>query len=166
MKRQIDVKIEVFHLIWSNWRHGDTDENSILERLLSTGSSVHLRESGEQSEAASAQIDRAKEENTYRNGGVVPMSGNSVGLLKSIGKIRWVDDVRSALIGLGGEGDLSQIYRAVREIRSEAGRRIVESLEATIRQSLEAYSSDSENFKEGNADYFHHISRGRWGLRR
>ena len=139
MRRQIEVTADVFHLIWSNWRDGDTDENSILKRVLRKSNG-----------GTGDKHARATEDS------------NAVG---DVGKIRWVDDVRHAFRALGGEADLAAVYPLVERLRREAGRSTVRSLEATVRQTIEAHSSDSRNFKPGNSDYFRHVDRGRWALR-
>jgi hypothetical protein len=184
IRRQIEVSPSVFHLIWSNWQEGDADENSILERLLmlftehrtarAVGSDAPRKYPAflqETDPAGSPRTDEAverplvspvKEDNIYeKDTGMFAYSPSN-----GFGKVRWVDDVRSALISLSGEADLSAIYREVERIRRVAGRSIVRSLEATVRQTIEAHSSDSNNFKPGNADYFRHAGRGRWALKR
>ncbi len=183
MRRPIDVTTEVFHLIWSNWRDGDIDEDSILRRLLSKldGSSNTTREhlrgvshaslvtgtaaATDEAEPGGLDIGESKEENHYEEE-ASEVTGGNFRMLPDIGKIRWVDDVRSALIALGGEAELSRIYDKTEEVRKAAGRSIVRSLDATVRQTIEAHSSDSRNFKPGNADHFIHVGRGRWRLRR
>ncbi len=85
--------------------------------------------------------------------------------MRAIGKMRWKDYVFEALQKLGGEADLAQIYRMVGQLRSERGEREIESLEATVRQTLEAHSSDSLNYREGRDDLFRRTARGRWALR-
>ena len=164
MKRQIEVTPEVFHLIWSSWRQGDTDEDSILKRIL-----ISFRVSLDLETSAGTTSRRphpcGTEEKTYEQQDILISDGPAVGGVGEMGKIRWVDDVRKAVSSLGGEADLSAIYREVEQIRRTAGRSVVRSLEATVRQTIEAHSSHSENFKPGNADYFRHVGRGRWALR-
>ena len=63
------------------------------------------------------------------------------------GKIRWVDDVRLALVSLGGESSLNAIYKEVKKNRENAGRSLPKTLEAIVRRTLEDHSSDSQNFK-------------------
>jgi hypothetical protein len=78
----------------------------------------------------------------------------------------WRDDVRDALTSLGGRASLQSIYRAVRDIRRSAGRSLPQSLEATVRRTLEDHSSDSANFR--GADLFHMPEgkgAGVWSLR-
>lgn len=77
--------------------------------------------------------------------------------------VRWVDDVRSCMQALGGRASLHQIYKAVEDRRREAGRSVPESIEATIRRTLEDHSSDSANFR--GADHFANVGRGEWALR-
>lgn len=149
MRRQIEVTADVFHLIWSNWREGDTDENSILKRVLSQPNS-----------ATGNKLARIKEDSIYNK-----EKDTNRNAVVDIGKIRWVDDVRQAFRALGGEADLAAVYPLVERLRRDAGRSTVRSLEATVRQTIEAHSSDSMNFKPGNGDYFRHVGRGRWALR-
>ena len=83
-------------------------------------------------------------------------------------KIRWKDDVCEALkyLDRGDGASLSAIYRAVKEIRRNAGRSVPISIEETIRQTLECNSKDSENFN--GEDIFCMPSGkgvGIWGLR-
>lgn len=83
------------------------------------------------------------------------------------GKCLWRDDVKAALLQLGGEAHLSEIYRQVRQIRLSAGRRLPRSTEAIVRRELEYNSSDSESFT-GKYNWFRSIQgigAGRWGLR-
>lgn len=164
MRRQIEVTAEVLHLIWSGWRHGDTDENSILNRIL-TSSGIETTLGRNDRDGSNATNHETKERNTYKKEDVPLVNRAAITMSPEVGKIRWVDDVRKAFSALGGEADLSAIYRKVDEMRRAAGRSIVRSLEATVRQTIEAHSSDSDNFKPGSADYFRHVGRGRWALR-
>lgn len=78
----------------------------------------------------------------------------------------WRDDVRTALITLGGRGRLENIYDATRRIRQQAGRSLPRTLEAVIRRTLEDHSSDSDNFR--GTDLFclpDGKGAGLWGLR-
>jgi hypothetical protein len=79
----------------------------------------------------------------------------------------WRDDVKTALQQLGGSAPLESIYRAVKEIRLRAGRRVPRSIEAIVRRELEYNSSDSESYTK-RYDWFysvHGIGAGVWGLR-
>jgi hypothetical protein len=81
----------------------------------------------------------------------------------------WRDDVRRALVELGGKSSLGEIYRVVARIRREAGRSVPQSIEATIRRTLEDHSSDSENYRPGRADLFwmpEGRGKGIWALRK
>jgi hypothetical protein len=81
-----------------------------------------------------------------------------------LGKVRWVDDIRAALLEVGGEADLAVIYQVVEENRRAAGRTTPKSLDATVRQSIEAHCPTSDNFRERNGRYFEHVARGRYRL--
>lgn len=65
---------------------------------------------------------------------------------EAAGKVRWCDDVRSALIALGSRAPLWNIYREVEKIRRSEGRSTPPSLEEVVRKELEVRSSDSEAF--------------------
>jgi hypothetical protein len=81
----------------------------------------------------------------------------------------WRDDIEVALDPLdrGDGASLYEIYRAVKTIRLGAGRSVPETLEATVRRTLEDNSSDSDNFR--GTDLFY-MPKGKgagiWGLRR
>lgn len=79
------------------------------------------------------------------------------------GKIRWVDDVKTALRRMGGEASLHEIYKSVEKIRSNSGRSTPKTLEATIRRTIEDHSEDSENFRVPKS-IFRRTGRGRWRL--
>jgi hypothetical protein len=184
MRKPIDVTPDVLHLIWSNWKVGDTDENSILQRVLQKPETGSLAVMGLSDQGASTETParkRVPETEKRQQALENPSARNEQSMYEEersglaardnwvppgTGKIRWVDDVRSALLALGGEGELSSIYEKTEEIRKAAGRSIVRSLDATVRQTIEAHSSDSRNFKPGNSDYFMRVERGRWRLRR
>lgn len=59
--------------------------------------------------------------------------------------ITWREDVREALLSLGGRASLHAIYRKVAALRRAAGRSVPASLEATVRRILEDHSSDALN---------------------
>ena len=72
----------------------------------------------------------------------------------------WVEDVLQALKNLGGQATLSQIYEEVKRIRQVP---LTQTWQASIRERLEAHSSDSENFR--GTDYFRKVGKGTWALR-
>ncbi|GAB2595138.1 hypothetical protein [Kribbella endophytica] len=75
----------------------------------------------------------------------------------------WKGDLVKALTALGGEGSLSEIYGEIARIHKP----LSTAWQATVRNTLECHSSDSENFR-GREDLFYSvggIGRGRWGLR-
>lgn len=79
----------------------------------------------------------------------------------------WRDDIVDGLKRLGGEADLGEIYRVVRDIRKKAGRTLPASTDAVIRRELENNSSDSESFT-AQRDLFRSVNGiggGRWALR-
>lgn len=83
------------------------------------------------------------------------------------GRIRWCDDVKTALEEMGGQASLYRIYKRVEEIRKDAGRSVPNSLEATVRRTLEDFSSDSDNFR--GEDWFcmpEGKGSGVWALRK
>lgn len=68
-------------------------------------------------------------------------------------KIRWVDDIVTALESVGGAGFYSEIYQIVRDIRSSNQRSIPISFEEVVRKEIEIHSSDSDAF-QGREDLF------------
>jgi hypothetical protein len=81
-------------------------------------------------------------------------------------RVRWRDDVKQALVDLGGSAPLSSIYRKVREIRRAAGRKLPYHTDAIIRRELEQNSPASDSHT-GKRDWFmpvHRLGRGVWKL--
>lgn len=72
----------------------------------------------------------------------------------------WVEDIRQALINLGGQATLAQIYEEVKRIRKAP---LPATWKESIRERIESYSSDSLNFK--GKDIFRKIGKGTWALR-
>ena len=67
----------------------------------------------------------------------------------------WVEDIIQALKNLGGQASLVQIYEEVKRIRTEP---LPDTYKASIRERIEAHSSDSSNFK--GKDYFRKVEKG------
>ena len=77
----------------------------------------------------------------------------------------WIDDVITALLLLGGEGSLPDLYRSVASIRDVS---LKINWKASVRRTIEQHSSDSDAFT-GQADLFYSargIGNGRWGFRK
>ncbi len=72
----------------------------------------------------------------------------------------WVEDIVQALKNLGGQATLNQIYDEVKRIRTEP---LPANYQASIRERIEAHSSDSANFK--GKDLFRKVAKGVWALR-
>jgi len=144
------------------------DEDSILRRILK-GPEVEPAGNSLSRRAHSEEIsDESKEENKheqfdeqrYKEEDKMADRWNA----PQLGKLRWVDDIRSALLEEGGEADLAVIYRVAERIRKDGGRSTPRSLDATVRQSIEAHCPTSGNYREGNGKYFEHVGRGRYRL--
>lgn len=73
----------------------------------------------------------------------------------------WVEDIVRALRNLGGQATLNQIYDEVKRIRTEP---LPANYQASIRERIEAHSSDSANFK--GKDLFRKVDKGVWALRK
>ncbi len=121
--KKIGVSTGVFAAIWSIRQDDEHTEDDILRRLLLD--------------------DNVKKE--FINSTTEKHLDSTIESPKS--KVRWVDDVKSALVGLGGQAHLSKIYPAVWKIRSSAGRSLPKAFEQVIRKELETHSSDSEAFQ-------------------
>lgn len=79
----------------------------------------------------------------------------------------WRHDVKAALVQLGGQAHLKQIYNEVRDIRRKNGRSVPANLEAIVRRELEHNSSDAKVFL-GRHDWFRSvdgIGAGVWATR-
>jgi hypothetical protein len=144
--RSIDVSTDVFSLIWAARMPGEESEDQILLRVLS-GGAVHDA-NGKPAKWSSPPIQDTKEADMH-------------------GKIRWVDDVVMALKSLGGQARLHRIYYQVEKQRRSAGRSVPRSLDATIRRTLEDFSSDSANFRgEDLFEMPEGPGAGLWALRK
>jgi hypothetical protein len=135
--RNIEVSTEVFSRIWTLREEGEESEDAILRRVLPQNVT-----------SASAKSHSPQ-----------PSLGN----VKGEGKMRWVDDIVTALKRLGGEASLDEIYRTTKAIRQSAGRSLPRTFEAVVRRTLEDHSSDSANYRAENL--FKLIGRGTWALR-
>jgi hypothetical protein len=131
--RNIEISTGVFSRIWALRQEGEESENEILQRVL-------------------PQVQEG-------SGGNSSMPSN----IKGEGKMRWVDDIVTALKRLGGEASLDEIYRTTKAIRQGGGRSVTPQWQATIRRTLEDHSSDSANFRAENL--FRIAGRGIWALR-
>jgi hypothetical protein len=74
----------------------------------------------------------------------------------------WRDEISAALMALGGEAYLADLYDYVRRTTS---RDLPQTWQATVRFILQLHSSDTETFRGGH-DLFEHLGRGYWGLRK
>lgn len=64
---------------------------------------------------------------------------------------QWVERLREALNNLGGSASLAEIYGEIRRIVKFP---LTAKWQATVRNTLESYSSDSKNWREGKPNYF------------
>ena len=136
--RQIDVTTKVYARIWALREEGEESEDDILSRVLPL---TDLKEA-----QAPAIVEN-----------VVPTGA------KGEGKMRWVDDIVTALTRLDGQASLDEIYRTTKAIRQGAGRSLTRQWQATVRRTLEDHSSDSANYRAENL--FRIVGRGIWALR-
>jgi predicted CopG family antitoxin len=135
--RSIDISTEVFALIWAARQEGEETEDQILKRLLAK------RKKGTSEMLSTATPEFKKND------------------------VKWRDDIVDGLTQLGGEADLHEIYRIVKDIRKKGGRSLPASVDAVIRRELENNSSDSESYT-GHRNLFRSVNGiggGRWALR-
>lgn len=164
--RSIAIDTDVFALIWSLRKAGEETENEILRRVLSDISN-HSEPENDASLPGSSESEPKRPESMFsenkevKNSNATPYNPRNKEV--PMGKIRWVDDVTEALRGMGGKGFLSSIYTAVERRRRGGGRSVPPSLEATVRRTLEDFSSDSANFR--GEDLFQNTGRGEWAIR-
>lgn len=77
----------------------------------------------------------------------------------------WLEEIKDAFIGLGGDAKYSDLYEYIADNRDISKNK---DYKAQIRGTIEANSSDSDVFKEGRQDIFESIGgkgSGHWGLR-
>ena len=79
----------------------------------------------------------------------------------------WKEDIRFALVQLGGKATLHKIYQETEHIRKKEGRSIPPTFDAIVRERLEVHSSDSEKYKGGPDIFYMPEGRGAgvWALR-
>ena len=76
-------------------------------------------------------------------------------------KRSWKDEIYNAILQLGGEAILADIYEY---IENHSTRNLPSTWQATIRYVLQVYCSGTETYKGGD-DVFRHIGRGKWGVK-
>ena len=76
-------------------------------------------------------------------------------------KRSWKDEIYDAIMQLGGEASLNEIYEYI-EVHTT--RNLPGTWQATVRYMLQLYCSETETYKGGD-DVFRHIGRGKWGLK-
>lgn len=76
-------------------------------------------------------------------------------------RIAWKDIVINVLKDLGGVASLADIYSY---IEKTTPRELPRTWTATVRRTLQTFSSDTETY-DGGDDLFAHLGRGLWGLR-
>ncbi len=93
----------------------------------------------------------------------IPVAQEVVDEVQEIAEERrsWKDEAINALVSLGGDAALVEIYEYIENTTS---RELSKTWRATIRRTLQTYCSDTETY-EGGEDLFQHLGRGRWGLR-
>ena len=78
---------------------------------------------------------------------------------------KWIPWIVQALRDLGGEASLAEIYKRIETIHPGP---LSKAWQATVRNRIESYSSDSDNFAPARPDLFHCTrgkGQGQWGLR-
>ncbi len=78
--------------------------------------------------------------------------------------VSWAREVVHALEGLGGVASYAQIYDYIEQ---HATRPLTPAWRATVRQTIQSHSSDTDHYR-GGADLFHAVEglhKGVWGLR-
>ena len=77
---------------------------------------------------------------------------------------RWADDIKAAYQQLGGRAWHSAVYRAVKDIRTAAGRSWPPNARSTIRQTLQAHNAESPQYRGGD-DLFRMVRPSLWRLK-
>ncbi len=78
----------------------------------------------------------------------------------------WVNSIVKAMTELGGKARYDDLYQQVAKVRKKEGLLLNDSYKATIRGTVEAFSSDSDVWKKRpGPDIFRKLGTGYWGLR-
>lgn len=157
--RHIEVDLDVFSAIWARRTHNESNENEVLRRLLIVDEGVDPASSESPLGTPESSLLTAEDEVKTSKDQLKPQPK----MEKTMGKIRWVDDIETALRALGGRASLHAIYKAVEKRRRDGDRSIPRTIDAVIRRTLEDHSSDSANFR--GKDVFALVGRGEWELR-
>lgn len=77
----------------------------------------------------------------------------------------WLEDVRAALLQLGGRAHLDDIYKAVRTFREQGNRTVPASWKSLVRKNLEENSLDSDAFSGSDLFSMKVKGSGIWSIR-
>ena len=77
--------------------------------------------------------------------------------------MHWFTDILLGLRSLGGEADLPDLYHWLELNRLGE---FPLNWKSVVRASLQAYCSESKQYRAGNPDVFQRTGRGRWAIRR
>lgn len=77
---------------------------------------------------------------------------------------RWRDDICAVFRAHGGQAPHPVLYREVERLRKAAGRSWPPNAHETIRQTLQAYNTQSSQYRDG-PDLFRMVRRGLWRLK-
>jgi len=79
---------------------------------------------------------------------------------------KWIDDIVLAMENLGGQASYEQLYEEVKRTRRSA---LPKTWKAIVRNQVESYSSDSDNYVPSRQDLFYSVygkGSGVWALRK
>jgi len=143
--RRVDISIDTFAQLWVVRRTGEDNEEDIIRGLISERLSTPAI--GNQTTTQTNMI-----EETDMPGPTSP---------------EWVDILVWSLKSLGGRASLAEIYRKSKEGRRLRGLTITRNHEASARERLESYSSESKNYKHIADLFFMPEGKGAgiWALR-
>lgn len=80
-------------------------------------------------------------------------------------KKTWLDWIVDAMTQLGGDATYEDLYHQIQLIHPGP---LSKEWKASVRKTIENYSSDSDNFRETHEDIFKSVGgkgSGHWGLR-
>lgn len=132
----------------------EKDKNRTLKVVDSITKAIELNEEHPPKELELVESDLILESNLQEYGQIQDDSN-------------WANIIYNALVKLGNEANLQEIYCEVKKIVKEKYPEKLgnKDIEATIRGMLQRYSSDSKYFN-GQTDLFINIRKGRWGIRK
>lgn len=161
MWRKIEVSVDTFALIWAARLSNETSEDQIIARLARNapdGAAI----------PAAPPVSPPPPPLLASDAKEMPITSAVTLGVKLPHSSKWTDLLVWTLETLGGKATLADIYRKSKEGRRALGMRVTPNHDASARECLESFSSDSDKWRE-RGDLFcmpEGKGAGVWALRK